>query len=153
MCYVIITCRSMLWTLMSIASFMMLLAAVTSPHWLIGFPRRRGLSALSAANLTIADEGASEEGEEEYNPTLGVFNRCLKLMQVGLSLYGHHDGFTDDGGDDGDDNDEGGGGVMMMMMMMMRRRRRRRRRGMRRRMMMMMMMMMITTTPATMITT
>ncbi|KAK7096316.1 LHFPL tetraspan subfamily member 2 protein-like [Littorina saxatilis] len=76
MCYVIITCRSMLWTLLSITSFMMLLAAVTSPHWLIGYSRHSGLSATRVRNSTVADDS-----EDAYNPTLGLFNRCLKLMQ------------------------------------------------------------------------
>ncbi|KAL8568455.1 hypothetical protein ACOMHN_065613 [Nucella lapillus] len=82
MCYVIVTCRSMLWTLLSIASFMMLLAAVTSPQWLVGFSRQWGLSAqpVRPENASsVVYHGSSTP--ESYQPTLGIFNRCLKLIQ------------------------------------------------------------------------
>lgn len=56
---------------------MMLLAAVTSPHWLIGFARHWGLSGQPANLSAGGDYGDSKA----YSPTLGIFNRCLKLMQ------------------------------------------------------------------------
>nr|KAG5688539.1 hypothetical protein BaRGS_010174 [Batillaria attramentaria] len=104
MCYIIITCRSMLWTLLSITSFMMILAAVTSPHWLVGYARHHGVSSIhlqGMKNDTTASQPASaptptnynpadhspdshdgsEDGEDLYRPTLGIFNRCHKLHQ------------------------------------------------------------------------
>lgn len=89
MCYVIITCNSMLWTLLSITCFMMVLASVTSPHWLIGYSRRPGLVStknISYVAISPEQEAREEEQEEEeegyqdvYNPTIGIFNRCSKL--------------------------------------------------------------------------
>ena len=85
MCYVIITCRSMLWTLLSITSFMMLLAAVTSPHWLIGYSRQSRLSGPSSStNASTGHHHVADDDDDDdsaYNPTLGIFNRCLKLKQ------------------------------------------------------------------------
>ncbi|XP_076439222.1 LHFPL tetraspan subfamily member 2 protein-like [Babylonia areolata] len=85
MCYVIITCRSLLWTLLSVASFLMLLAAVTSPQWLVGFSRQRGLSSqpVSANTSEASDDGGgtATPGQSSYQPTLGIYNRCLKLVQ------------------------------------------------------------------------
>lgn len=60
MCYVIITCRSLLWTLLSITCFMFILVSVMSPNWLVGFPRGH-------PNVT--------------EPTLGIFNRCRKIYE------------------------------------------------------------------------
>ncbi|XP_077417383.1 LHFPL tetraspan subfamily member 2a protein-like [Vanacampus margaritifer] len=66
MCHVIVTCRSMLWTLLSITVAFAELIAFMSPDWLLGFPR--------------AD---SEASPGEYRPTLGLYSRCLRLSTRG----------------------------------------------------------------------
>ncbi|XP_030593711.1 LHFPL tetraspan subfamily member 2a protein-like [Archocentrus centrarchus] len=67
MCHVIVTCRSMLWTLLSIVVAFAELIAFMSPDWLLGFPR--------------ADSGVSGAGVDsrEYRPSLGLYNRCLRI--------------------------------------------------------------------------
>lgn len=76
MCYVIITCRSLGWTLLSIAVTLIIVTSVVSPYWLIGLPSSYG---LDSQNETI------QESREQFTPTVGIFNRCRKLQQ-GLSL-------------------------------------------------------------------
>ncbi|XP_060083569.1 LHFPL tetraspan subfamily member 2 protein-like [Ylistrum balloti] len=76
MCYVIITCRSLGWTLLSIAVALIIVTSVVSPYWLIGIPTSYG---LDSQNESI------KQSREEFIPTVGIFNRCRKL-QRGLSL-------------------------------------------------------------------
>lgn len=61
MCHVIVTCRSMLWTLLSIVAAFSELIAFMSTDWLMGFPRTPG---------------------ETYRPTLGLYGRCIRLPQL-----------------------------------------------------------------------
>lgn len=61
MCHVIVTCRSMLWTLLSIVAAFSELIAFMSTDWLVGFPRTP---------------------EETYRPTLGIYGRCIRLPQL-----------------------------------------------------------------------
>ncbi|KAF4099050.1 hypothetical protein G5714_021080 [Onychostoma macrolepis] len=61
MCHVIVTCRSMLWTLLSIVAAFSELIAFMSTDWLVGFPRTPG---------------------ETYRPTLGIYGRCIRLPQL-----------------------------------------------------------------------
>ena len=42
-CHVIVTCRSMLWTLLTFCSSFMIVISVITPQWLIGRPRWIGL--------------------------------------------------------------------------------------------------------------
>ena len=63
MCQVIITCRSILWTLLTITTTQLLIAAVMSPQWLVGFERKPGYGNSS----------------ETYAPTIGIINRCTRL--------------------------------------------------------------------------
>ncbi|XP_033725413.1 LHFPL tetraspan subfamily member 2 protein-like [Pecten maximus] len=76
MCYVIITCRSMGWTLLSIAVALIIVTSVVSPYWLIGIPTSYGLESQNES---------AQRTREEFIPTVGIFNRCRKL-QRGLSL-------------------------------------------------------------------
>ncbi|XP_037114462.1 LHFPL tetraspan subfamily member 2a protein-like [Syngnathus acus] len=62
MCHVIVTCRSMLWTLLSIVTAFAELIAFMSPDWLLGFPR-----------------SDSHVNSSEYRPSLGLYARCLRL--------------------------------------------------------------------------
>ncbi|XP_053978552.1 LHFPL tetraspan subfamily member 2 protein [Hylaeus anthracinus] len=63
MCYVIVTGRSLLWTLLSLVALMAVLSGLITPKWLVG-PR------------TIKD---TRNGTELYVPTVGIFNRCIRL--------------------------------------------------------------------------
>lgn len=74
MCYVIVTSRALLWCLLTIATTLATLAAVITPSWLIGAPRRPGLK--SSRNPQLKNE------DDIYAPTLGIYNRCTKLHQI-----------------------------------------------------------------------
>ncbi|XP_048187534.1 LHFPL tetraspan subfamily member 2 protein [Perognathus longimembris pacificus] len=66
MCHVIVTCRSMLWTLLSIAVAFAELIAFMSADWLIAGAQGRGGRAEPA--------GAAEP----RRPTLGIYARCIR---------------------------------------------------------------------------
>ncbi|XP_052413707.1 LHFPL tetraspan subfamily member 2a protein-like [Carassius gibelio] len=69
MCHVIVTCRSMLWTLMSIVVAFAELVAFMSAEWLVGYPDG------SEFNFTITSSHHSDQR------TLGIYNRCIKVAQ------------------------------------------------------------------------
>ncbi|KAM9393940.1 LHFPL tetraspan subfamily member 2a protein-like [Pholidichthys leucotaenia] len=73
MCHVIVTCRSMLWTLLSIAVAFAELIAFMSPHWLLGFPR------------SDSSVSRNEVNPGEYRPSLGLYSRCLHVGARGMS--------------------------------------------------------------------
>ncbi|XP_060894629.1 LHFPL tetraspan subfamily member 2a protein-like [Labrus mixtus] len=74
MCHVIVTCRSMLWTLLSILVAFAELIAFMSPDWLLGFPR-----SDSSASGAGVDSG-------EYRPSLGLYSRCLRIGRRGVGV-------------------------------------------------------------------
>ncbi|KAJ8285489.1 hypothetical protein GJAV_G00027380 [Gymnothorax javanicus] len=67
MCHVIVTCRSMLWMLLSIVVAFAELIAFMSADWLLGAPR--------TPDPMIGVHGTPEP----YRPTLGIYTRCLKV--------------------------------------------------------------------------
>ncbi|CAL8296258.1 LHFPL tetraspan subfamily member 2 protein [Gadus morhua] len=67
MCHVIVTCRSMLWTLFSIMVAFAELIAFMSPDWLLGYPRPG------------PGVGGVLSGGGEYRPSLGLYSRCLRI--------------------------------------------------------------------------
>ncbi|XP_034026541.1 LHFPL tetraspan subfamily member 2a protein-like [Thalassophryne amazonica] len=71
MCHVIVTCRSMLWTLLSIVVAFAELVAFMSPTWLLGTPQSD--SSVSGGELD----------SREYRPSLGLYSRCLHLRTRG----------------------------------------------------------------------
>lgn len=73
MCHVIVTCRSMLWMLLSIVVAFAELIAFMSPDWLLGFPRSD--SSTSGAGVDFG----------EYRPSLGLYSRCLRIGARGVS--------------------------------------------------------------------
>lgn len=72
MCYVIVTCRSLGWTLLSVTVTLATVAAVTSPHWLIGTPRETTIQLINSSENFM--------DSETFRPTVGIFNRCTKLQ-------------------------------------------------------------------------
>lgn len=72
MCHVIVTCRSMLWTLLSIVVAFAELIAFMSEVWLIGKPKTRG----------SAQPDELSGPSEPYHPTLGIYNRCIRKSRV-----------------------------------------------------------------------
>lgn len=72
MCHVIVTCRSMLWTLFSIVVAFAELIAFMSPDWLMGFPR--------------SDSNTSRTGADTYRPSLGLYSRCLRIGNRGIGV-------------------------------------------------------------------
>lgn len=85
MCHVIVTCRSMLWTLLSIIVAFAELIAFMSSDWLLGFPRSD--SGLSGAVVDSV----------EYRPSLGLYSRCLRIgaRGVGVSCGPYAGAFTE----------------------------------------------------------
>ncbi|WAR29510.1 LHPL2-like protein [Mya arenaria] len=84
MCQVIVTCRSFLWTLLSIATTQIFIASVFSPAWLIGY--ERSPQALTFNNLGNSStwEGRydnNEDATEPFSPTIGIINRCTRLRR------------------------------------------------------------------------
>lgn len=73
MCHVIVTCRSMLWTLLSIVAAFSELIAFMSTDWLVGFPR--------TPDAVFSPHGATAAGEA-YRPTLGIYGRCIRLPHL-----------------------------------------------------------------------
>lgn len=73
MCHVIVTCRSMLWTLLSIVAAFGELIAFMSTDWLVGYPR--------TPDAAFGPHGAATAGEA-YRPTLGIYGRCIKLPHL-----------------------------------------------------------------------
>ncbi|KAK2144988.1 hypothetical protein LSH36_713g01123 [Paralvinella palmiformis] len=75
MCYVIITCRSITWTLLTLASTAVIIMAVISPHWLTGPAEWTGqANSLMDNNETIE--------QVSYRATIGLFNRCTRLERL-----------------------------------------------------------------------
>ncbi|XP_049593395.1 LHFPL tetraspan subfamily member 2a protein [Syngnathus scovelli] len=83
MCHVIVTCRSMLWTLLSIVAAFSELIAFMSSEWLVGFPRTPDRHHHGSSS-------SSSSAGEAYRPTLGIYGRCVKLphLQRGGVLCG-----------------------------------------------------------------
>lgn len=71
MCHVIVTCRSMLWTLLSVIVAFVELITFMSPDWLLGFPR---------SNSTAGGDS------REYRPSLGLYSRCLRIGSRGIGV-------------------------------------------------------------------
>ncbi|XP_076854149.1 LHFPL tetraspan subfamily member 2b [Brachyhypopomus gauderio] len=76
MCHVIVTCRSMLWTLMSIAVAFAELVAFMSADWLVDTDRTSQTNTSLPVSVDLAP------------PTLGLYSRCTlvdrqKLFQCG----------------------------------------------------------------------
>lgn len=69
MCHVIVTCRSMLWTLLSIVVAFAELIAFMSADWLIGKAKTRG-------SVEPVEPGSGPS--EPYHPTLGIYARCIR---------------------------------------------------------------------------
>ncbi|KAG8456518.1 hypothetical protein GDO86_002340 [Hymenochirus boettgeri] len=67
MCHVIVTCRSMLWTILSIVVAFGELIAFMSADWLIGKAK-----SLETDNRTGGQQ-------DPYRPTLGIYGRCIKV--------------------------------------------------------------------------
>lgn len=74
MCHVIVTCRSMLWTLFSIVVAFAELIAFMSPDWLMGFPRSDSNTSMTGADT------------REYQPSLGLYSRCLRIGNRGKGV-------------------------------------------------------------------
>ncbi|XP_054721846.1 LHFPL tetraspan subfamily member 2 protein-like [Uloborus diversus] len=70
MCYVIVTSRTLLWTLLTMATTLAMVAAVITPTWLIG-PSRK----LRARSKSHSDD-------EIFTPSLGLYNGCIKLHEI-----------------------------------------------------------------------
>lgn len=76
-CYVIVTCRSLLWTLLTLGATLIVVASIITPQWLIGKPRWVGLRSETF------NGSATDFHERTYKPTLGIFNRCTKVHRYG----------------------------------------------------------------------
>ncbi|XP_053265133.1 LHFPL tetraspan subfamily member 2 protein [Podarcis raffonei] len=77
MCHVIVTCRSMLWTLLSIVVAFAELIAFMSADWLIG--------KAKPGNSEGMDNGMGGS-LEPFRPTLGIYGRCIRLSHMKSSM-------------------------------------------------------------------
>lgn len=69
MCHVIVTCRSMLWTLLSIVVAFAELVAIMSADWLVGVHHPSQYNASSTGP------------PDPKPPTLGLYSRCIRVSQ------------------------------------------------------------------------
>ena len=74
-CFVIVTCRSMLWTLFTILSTLLVIASIITPHWLVGYPRQYSYIP-PLFNIT-------QHPDITFRPTLGIFNMCTRVYRFG----------------------------------------------------------------------
>ncbi|KAG7259317.1 hypothetical protein CRUP_000796 [Coryphaenoides rupestris] len=84
MCHVIVTCRSMLWTLLSIVAAFGELIAFMSTDWLVGSPRTP--DAVFGSHAGTSASAAAAAAGEAYRPTLGIYGRCIKLPHLRRSV-------------------------------------------------------------------
>lgn len=70
MCYVVVTSRTLLWTLLTMATTLAMVAAVITPTWLVG-PSRR---------LRSRQKGNTDD--EIFTPSLGLYNGCIKVHEI-----------------------------------------------------------------------
>ncbi|XP_054750674.1 LHFPL tetraspan subfamily member 2a protein-like [Lytechinus pictus] len=82
MCYVIITIRSLFWTLLSVSIVLGHLVALMTSQWLLGEER----TISSASNLYGTENTTSPQEVvgpvETYTPTLGIFMRCAEIFRA-----------------------------------------------------------------------
>ncbi|NWJ11261.1 LHPL2 protein, partial [Crypturellus undulatus] len=76
MCHVIVMCRSMLWTLLSIVVAFVELIAFMSADWLIG--KAKTLSSEGVNSGTVGSQ-------KPYRPTLGIYGRCTRISHMQIS--------------------------------------------------------------------
>ncbi|CAG2108989.1 unnamed protein product [Medioppia subpectinata] len=93
-CYVIVTARTLIWTLLSIAATLCMLAAIWTPIWLVGPPKKMSRqtaaklsqqSSLNNNNNNILDLNLNflqNNNINEFTPSLGIFNRCTRIYQL-----------------------------------------------------------------------
>ncbi|XP_015242630.1 PREDICTED: lipoma HMGIC fusion partner-like 2 protein [Cyprinodon variegatus] len=74
MCHVIVTCRSLLWTLLSIIVAFVELVAFMSPDWLLGHPKSE------------PDVNKGELDVRGYRSSLGLYSRCLPIGAYGVGV-------------------------------------------------------------------
>ena len=86
MCYVIVTVRSMLWTLLTILSTLAIVGAIITPQWLIGSPTGIALRTSIEVNNQTYYQYTTEK-QRTYRPTIGIFNRCVKMHQFETGDY------------------------------------------------------------------
>ncbi|GAB6031983.1 hypothetical protein CHUAL_010361 [Chamberlinius hualienensis] len=103
MCYVIVTSRTLLWTLLTISGALGMLSAIVSPQWLVGTPRSSVFTNKS--NLKTQDDitlqsqlpshsidedipsiNSANDASSTYTPTVGIFNRCTRIQHTSSSF-------------------------------------------------------------------
>lgn len=117
MCYVIVTCRSLIWMLLTLAATLGMISAIVTPRWLIGFSRsshnspvdipngatsskttsRSSLDTRDVRDSSLSSSSSSSPEAASYRPTLGLYNRCTvihhadfhgALVDVGVAATG-----------------------------------------------------------------
>ncbi len=74
MCYVIVTARTLIWTLLSIAATLSMLAAIWTPTWLIGPPKKFNkqiLAKISDISVINNNNINNNFNDNEFLPSLG----------------------------------------------------------------------------------
>ncbi|XP_034950271.1 LHFPL tetraspan subfamily member 2 protein [Chelonus insularis] len=78
MCYVIVTGRSLLWSLLSLVALMAVLSALITPKWIVG-PHQ-----------------IKKNTTDLFSPTVGIFNRCTMLFDRMHCANFNSEGFATD---------------------------------------------------------
>ena len=81
LCYVIITTRSLFWTILTLMATFVITMSIITPQWLIGQPRWLGLQNDQTGQNSSGS--VYDYGDRTYSPTLGLFNHCTKIHTFG----------------------------------------------------------------------
>ncbi|CAB3374056.1 LHFPL tetraspan subfamily member 2a protein-like [Cloeon dipterum] len=91
-CFVIITTRSLLWTLLTLASTLAVLSAILTAKWLVG-PEHTYHFNVTTKSETDPTKFIVEQQWKIYSKSLGIFTRCtlIKGREHCAPFVGMHD--------------------------------------------------------------
>ncbi|XP_013385721.1 LHFPL tetraspan subfamily member 2 protein-like [Lingula anatina] len=76
MCYVIITVRSLLWTLLTLVATMAVVSSLISPYWIMG-------TQTVVDIKPVTNDSSVSTSKETFQSSIGIYTRCTKLHLVG----------------------------------------------------------------------
>ena len=76
-CYVIVTCKSILWTILTLLSTLLVVGSITTPQWLVGETK------WTKPDLKTLNGNLSDQDPIPYRETIGIFNWCTKTHKFG----------------------------------------------------------------------
>ncbi|XP_059480301.1 LHFPL tetraspan subfamily member 2a protein-like [Neocloeon triangulifer] len=78
-CFVIITTRSLLWTLLTLVSTLAVLSSILTARWLVGPEHKYHYNVTTVTEINSKKSYAVEEQVKWYGRTLGIFTRCTLI--------------------------------------------------------------------------